>query len=147
MTTPLSEHFSLEDATASSLAARLGIFNQPSSGTLSNMIMAAKELEKLQVLLGHPIQMLTWYLSPALNLANRDLVTSTHQHGWAVDIKCPEAGTPKEIADKILAADLRYDQLILEGDWLHLSFDPQHRFLKLTANKELSAPSTYSFGV
>ena len=51
----LSEHFSLEEATHSDTATRLGISNQPSPQQLENMKVAAAGMEKVRELLGKPI--------------------------------------------------------------------------------------------
>lgn len=42
-------------------------------------------------------------------------------------------GTPKDIARVIAASKIKFDQLIMEGGWVHISFAPTPRLQVLTA--------------
>jgi len=58
--------------------------------------------------------------------------TSAHVLGFACDFICPAFGTPLEICKAIEASGIRFDQLIEEGTWVHLSIDPRMRQQVLT---------------
>lgn len=47
---------------------------------------------------------------------------SQHMKGEAADFIAPAYGTPLEICKMLEASDLRFDQLIFEGTWVHVSF-------------------------
>jgi hypothetical protein len=47
---------------------------------------------------------------------------SQHMKGEAVDFIAPKYGTPLDVARHLAASDLRFDQIIFEGTWVHISF-------------------------
>lgn len=47
---------------------------------------------------------------------------SQHMAGEACDFVAPKFGTPYEICCALEASDLRFDQMIFEGTWVHVSF-------------------------
>jgi hypothetical protein len=49
-----------------------------------------------------------------------------------VDFNCYGFGSPREVCRAIAAATIPFDQLIEEGTWCHLSFDPRMRRQILT---------------
>jgi len=64
----LSEHFSLEELTASEVAARAGIDNTPSAETMRNLLRLAAGLELVRAAIGNnPIHVTSGYRSPRLN--------------------------------------------------------------------------------
>jgi hypothetical protein len=133
----LSEHFSLDEFTASQEATRHNIKNTPSTAVVENLRMLAALLEQIRTLLGsHSIHISSGYRSLALNryIGSRDL--SAHVRGWAADFTCPAFGKPIEVAKKIAESNLKFDQLIYEGTWVHISCDPQNRRQLLTARFE-----------
>lgn len=129
----LSEHFDLSEAIASDTAERLGLDNTPSDTVLQNMKKAAVGLELVRSLLLVPISISSWYRSLLLNRAIGSSDTSAHRQGWAIDFKAPAFGTPKDICEAIVKSDIKFDQLIFEGSWVHISFDPLMKGQKLTA--------------
>jgi hypothetical protein len=134
----LSLNFSLDEFTASQTATRQGIKNTPSAAVVENLRMLAALLEQIRTLLGdRSIHISSGYRSLALNryIGSRDL--SAHVRGWAADFTCPAFGKPIEVAKKIAESNLKFDQLICEGNaWIHLSCDPQNRRQVLTARFE-----------
>lgn len=123
--TPLSDHFSLEEATISGTAARLGIDNTPTAVQQNVMFRAAIKLEKVRSLLGDtPLHIDSWYRSQKLNAAVGGVPSSQHTYGEAIDFICPFFGTPASICKKIVENQdlIGYDQLILEHTWVHISF-------------------------
>jgi hypothetical protein len=142
----LSEHFTLEELTFSSTAVARGIDNTAPAGIAEHLKVTAAGLEKVRALLGHPLYVDSGYRSPALNVAVRGVATSAHCTGYAADFICPAFGSPLEIVhairdhnarcmEQMLGADLiLFDQLIQEGTWVHISFDPKMRREVLTAH-------------
>ena len=130
----LSDHFSQDELTASQTATRQGIKNTPSPAVVENLRMLAALLEQVRTLLGsHSIHISSGYRSLALNRYIGSNDTSAHIRGYAADFTCPAFGTPIEVAKKIAESNLKFDQLIYEGTWVHISCDPQNRRQLLTA--------------
>ena len=130
----LSEHFSLDEFTASQEATRHSINNTPSEKVVENLRMLAALLEQVRELLGgHSIRISSGYRSLMLNRHIGSSDTSAHIRGWAADFTCPSFGTPLEVAKKIAGSNLKFDQMIYEGTWVHISCDPQNRRQLLTA--------------
>ena len=134
----LSDHFSLDEFTASQEATRHGIDNKPSEKVVENLRMLAALLEQVRELLGgSAIRISSGYRSLALNRHIGSNDTSAHIRGWAADFTCPSFGTPLAVAKKIAESNLKFDQLICEGNaWVHISCDPQNRRQLLTARFE-----------
>lgn len=142
----LSEHFTLSEVTNSETAARKGIDNTPPSSLNNTLAKTATGLEKVRALLGNvPIHINSWYRCPELNAAIGSTNHSQHLLGEAVDFICPAYGTPFEVCEKILAnANLiRYDQLIFEYGWVHISWGAKERRQALTLGKH----GTYIQGI
>ena len=130
----LSEHFSLDEFTASQEATRHSINNTPSEKVVENLRMLAALLEQVRELLGgHSIHISSGYRSLMLNRHIKSSDTSAHIRGWAADFTCPSFGSPIDVAKKIAESNLKFDQLIYEGTWVHISCDPQNRRQLLTA--------------
>jgi len=131
----LSDHFSLEEATHSDTATRLGISNQPNAQQLENMKVAAIGMEKIRELLASPINVNSWIRLPEVNVAVGGSKVSSHMDGWAIDFTCKGFGTPLEVCKAIEKSNIKFDQMIYEfGDkgWTHISFAPEMRQQKLT---------------
>lgn len=136
MTTKLSKNFALEEMTASEIAARRGIDNTPPPDVVEKLRRTATLLEEVRMLLGKPILITSGYRCPALNQAVGSKPTSAHLKGYAVDFFCPGFGTPLLVAKRILDSGIiKFDQLIHEHTWVHISFDPQMRQQPLTLLK------------
>lgn len=143
----LSPHFTLEELTVSELAARKGIDNTPDRVVVNNLTSTAKNMELVRDFLGsRPLHVNSGYRCIELNRALGSKDTSAHCEGWAVDFICPAFGSPAEVARAISASEIRYDQLICEGTWVHISFEPRLRQMDLTA-KFTRFGVTYSAGL
>ena len=130
----LSEHFSLDELTASQEATRHSINNTPSEKVVENLRMLAALLEQVRTLLGgHSIRISSGFRSLVLNRHIGSFDTSAHVRGYAADFTCPAFGTPLEVAKEIAESNLKFDQFIYEGTWVHISCDPQNRRQLLTA--------------
>ena len=132
----LTDHFNLNEFTASQEATRHNINNTPSPAVVENLRMLAALLEQVRTLLGgNSIRISSGYRSLALNRHIGSSHTSAHIFGYAADFTCPAFGTPLEVAKKIAGSNLKFDQLICEGnEWIHISCDPKNRRQLLTAS-------------
>ncbi len=151
----MTEHFSLNEFTASQEATRHGINNKPSEKVVENLRMLAALLEQVRTLLGgNSIRISSGYRSIALNRHIGSNDTSAHVRGYAADFTCPSFGTPIEVAKEIAGSNLKFDQLILEGVsqskpegvWVHISCDPDNRRQLLTA-KFKGGKAFYTVGI
>ena len=133
----LSKYFTLEEATFSETAARLGIDNQPNDIQLVNMRTAAACLNRLREKAG-PIIITSWLRVQALNDAiPGSSRTSDHITGYAIDCKSNEMSVLElcNLAAAVYSV-VGYDQIIHEyGKWMHISFSPKNRMQKLTIFK------------
>lgn len=131
----LSDHFSLDELCFSSTAQRRGIDNLPrDEAIIVHLGVLAGGLEKVRALLGQPMHIDSGYRCVALNNAVHGASNSAHLSGYAADFICPGFGDPLAIVHAITAAGLAFDQVIFEGTWVHISFDPRLRGQVLTAH-------------
>lgn len=128
----LSRYLTLEEATKSPTAIRLGIDNQPNDKQLANMRnVALKIFDRARESVGGPLYASSFFRSPALNAAiGGSSKTSQHMEGEAVDMDADvfNFGTNVGIF-YFIKENLIYDQLIgeypnKEGDfqWVHCSY-------------------------
>lgn len=121
----LSDHFTLEEFTASDTAVRLGLDNSVPPELMANALAAAAMMERIRDALGaKPIIVTSGYRSPAVNKAVGSGPGSDHPKAMAWDFKCPAYGTPYEICQHLapLVSVLDIGQLIHEfGRWVHVS--------------------------
>jgi len=130
--TKLSENFTLEEATHSDTAVRMGINNQPDKRQLENMKKAAEGMQQIRAVLGKPISVNSWLRLPEVNVAVGGSRVSSHMDGWAIDFTS-SYGNPLAVCKAIEAAGIKFDQMIHEyGRWTHISFAPEMRGQKLT---------------
>lgn len=117
----LTTHFSLAEMIASQTAARLGIDNTPPPDIIKNLRRTATMLEEIRQILGCPIIVSSGYRCQALNKAVKGSKNSAHMVGLAADFTAPGFGNPFQVAKKIAAWGVEYDQLIHEfGTWVHV---------------------------
>ena len=109
----LSEHFSLEEATYSETAIRLGINNQPNEQQLNNMKIAAQGIEKVRELTG-ALRINSWLRLPDVNVAVGGSKISSHMDGWAIDFTCAGFGDPYTVAKALKESNIQVDQCIHE---------------------------------
>jgi hypothetical protein len=125
----LTPHFSLEELTVSATAQRLGIDNTPPAEILPNIQVLAEGLERVRAALpiyNTPLHVDSGYRCLALNRAVGGAWNSAHMTGFSADITCGSL-SPQEVCKYILGTGIKFDQLIYEGTWVHISFDPQMR--------------------
>ena len=121
----VSEHFKFGEFITSDYAIRHGIDNTPSPAVEARMLaVLVPGMERVRQLLGAPIYISSGYRSPTLNRLVGGSKTSQHVDGCAADFVSPSFGPPRAIAAHLhrFAAYIKFDQMIHEGSWLHISF-------------------------
>jgi zinc D-Ala-D-Ala carboxypeptidase len=115
----LSEHFSLEELTATS---HRQFDNTPNASEMANLVRLAAFLEQVKTALGgKPVMINSGFRSKQVNDSVGSKDTSQHRIGCAADIRVPGM-TPNEVVKAIMVAGIGYDQLIREFDsWTHIS--------------------------
>ncbi len=115
----LSEHFTLEELTATS---HRQFDNTPNASEIANLVRLAVCLEQVKTVLGgKPVMINSGFRSKQVNDSVGSKDTSQHRIGCAADIRVPGM-TPNEVVKAIIASDIKYDQLIREFDaWTHIS--------------------------
>ena len=134
-----SKHFTYEELIHTST----GLTNKPTNQVYYNLISTAKQLEQVRDLLKEPIHPTSGYRSEKVNKKVGGSTNSAHLYGYAVDFKLTK--TPHLEAVKIISeSGIKYDQLILEYGWIHISFDPRYRHQDLT-KKSKDSPYLQGF--
>jgi len=148
MSRVLSPNFMLDEFIRSDTALRRGIDNtQPPFEVLRNLGYLADTLERVRAQLGTPIIISSGYRCPALNKAIGGASTSAREQGLAADFIAPQFGSPLDIARAIEASLIEYDQLIYEGNWVHLAISRHgSRRQSLTAHFD-SGRASYTPGL
>ena len=122
----LTDHFFLDELVLSQTASRKEIDNTPLPEVVANLKRLARTLELVRDLLGGvPILVSSGYRSPALNKAVGGAKNSAHMSGLAADFTAPAFGSVLQVARKVAASDIVYQQVIHEfGAWVHLAIPP-----------------------
>jgi hypothetical protein len=119
----LTPHFSLAELTVTNTK----LDNVPSKETIEVLRTTAFYMEKVRELLGNvAITINSGYRSPDVNRAAGGTGNSSHTYGYAVDFTA-YGHTPLTIANILSKSSLKFDQLIYEKTWVHISFDPRMR--------------------
>ena len=143
----LTENLSLNEATKSNTATRLGIDNTPPPAIIERMIETAEKIfQPLRDALG-PIRVSSFYRSPDLNRAIGGSKTSQHCKGEAIDMQGILA-TNKMLFNS--ACDLEdYDQIIWEfgtleePDWVHVSYSKTHNRKQILRATKIGKRTAY----
>ena len=129
----ITQHFTLEEFTASDTAKAKGIKNVPSTQEVINMsALAVAVLEPLRQWWGREVKIGSGYRCPVLNAAVGGVMNSQHMKGQAADL-CLEGDLEKgKKWFKYIKNHLVFDQLIWEHNakgtyWVHVSYDAQGR--------------------
>ena len=124
----ISKHITIEEATQSPTALRMGIKNVPNTEELEAMKYVAENLfEPIREWYNAPIKINSFFRCVALNKAVKGSLTSGHVLGNSIDISGGNKIENKKIFDFIKTSGLNYDQVIWEyGDntgpiWVHIS--------------------------
>lgn len=127
MTEQLSPHFTLDELQRSRTAERLGIDNAPPPAARANLDRLARLLEEVRAALGgRAIHITSGYRSPELNRRVGGSPASAHMDGCAADL-IVWGMSPLDVARVIDASAIAFDQLIYEGDWVHIAIPTSGR--------------------
>lgn len=155
----LTRNFMLSEFLKSQTATRRGIPNIPNEEHLANLRKkTAPGIQRVRNLINKPslcerpntpIIITSGYRSKTLNYAIGGSLNSQHSKGEAVDFVAPGYGTPKDICQLIVdnAEEIQFDQLIYEGEWVHISFADNPRGEVLTAHFEAGGTTRYTRGL
>ena len=145
MSFPLSANFTLEELTRSEAAERNGWDNTPNESEIENLRRLASLLQQVKSAVGgKPVMINSGFRSKQVNDAVGSRDTSQHRLGWAADIRVPGM-KPKEVVEACIAAEVPFDQIILEFDsWTHISVpnapDAKPRGSRLIIDKKGTRP-------
>lgn len=140
----LSKHFSLHEMTRTST----GLPNNPPPEVLERLQITADGMEEVRgLLLNYKIQVHSGYRSPEVNKAVGGSKNSDHLRGDACDFTCERYGSPLAICLDLKDSGIKYDQLIQEGTWVHISFGPRMRRETLTKVITADGQTTYQRGL
>ena len=129
----LSRYYTLARLVHSDTARERGIDNTPPPALTDNLRMLARGLDRIRLLLGHPLDISSGYRSPALNVAVGGAPNSQHAQGLAADFTCPGFGPPLAVARALRDSAVPFDTMIYEfEEWIHVSFTPTPRGRVLT---------------
>lgn len=166
----LTPNFTLEEFTISDTATRAGIANTPPPEVAAHLYTLATGLEKVRAELRVPVKVLSGYRCEQLEklLCQKDFAgwckrhgkvmdaagwaeyfaRKAHPKGYAADFIAPRFGSPLQIVKRLQASNLKWDQLLMEGTWVHISFAPAMRqeVLAVTFTPGTGEP-VYSQGV
>jgi uncharacterized protein YcbK (DUF882 family) len=120
----ISKHITLQEATESATALRMGINNVPNEVELEAMKYVSENLfEPIREWYNKPIKINSFYRCLALNKAVNGSKTSGHVLGNSIDISGGNKVENKKIFDFIKLSGLNFDQVINEYDytWVHIS--------------------------
>jgi hypothetical protein len=148
----ITPNFWLSEFLASDTATRLGLPNRPDAAALEALrTVTIPGVQSLRNCLSMPVFVTSGYRAPAVNQAVGSSSTSQHVLGLAADLKCPQMGSPLTIARYLLQHwSHDFEQLIQEGDWLHVGFPPvgqKGRRQVLTAHFAPGQRTTYTPGL
>ena len=136
------KYFTLHELIASPTAKRYGYDNTPTEKIVQNLHdLVVNVLDPLRLAWGRPIVVTSGYRCPKLNTRIGGAKNSQHIYGQAADIRTvsDHPDDNMKLLKLLLELDLPFDKLISEyvdsqgrPDWIHVSFSPQHRRMKLT---------------
>ena len=127
--TKLTEHFTLEEMSASGTAIRMGVKNWPNGEQAEALHqLCMNVLEPLRLRFGRII-ITSGYRCPAVNKAVGGVRNSQHMRGEAADIRIPTIGAGLQMFD-FIRDNCDFDQMLFESRrntfggrtyWLHVS--------------------------
>lgn len=123
----LQQSFWLSEFLRSDTGQRHGLDNTPGYVALANVKnVLAPGMQRVRNLLAVPVFVTSGYRSPQINQLVGSGSSSQHTVGLAADFVAPEFGTPRSVVRHLMerAGEIRFDQVIWEGGWVHISFVP-----------------------
>jgi len=118
----LSEHFSYDELTVTNT----GLPNTPTTSQIQNLKRLAETLEQVRALFNLPLIVTSGYRSDAVNKKVGGSKTSAHAYGVAADFTV-KGKSVREVCEAIKKSGIKFDQMIDEDTWIHLSVDSRFR--------------------
>jgi hypothetical protein len=146
----LQQSFRLSEFLRSDTAVRLGLDNMPKAQELANIRnVLAPGMQRVRNCLGQPVLVTSGYRSPEVNAAIRGSRSSQHMQGLAADFICPGFGGVRQAVQYMMerSGEIRFDQLIWEGSWVHISFSPREARSEVLTAHFTAGGVTYSRGL
>ena len=128
--TKLTKNFTLSEFLVSSTAKHKGVENTPSCQEVENIKKLANTMQQLRDYIGKPIIINSGFRSVVVNNLVGGSKTSSHLSGLAADFYV-KGVSAKSLADTIDLINIKYDQLIVYPNHVHLGVggkERQHRF-------------------
>lgn len=129
----LSEHFTLEEMTASPTARRLKIDNIPSVVEKRNLkVLCSQVLEPARKEWKRPMRINSGYRCIKLNRAVGGKPNSYHINGRAADIYAANAEDAKQLAEilnKQALTDVTLCEMSKNSCWIHVQWSPNPRHI------------------
>jgi len=141
----LTANFTLEELTRSDAAARNGWDNTPNEAEIENLKRLAMLLQQVKTAVrGKAVMINSGFRNKQVNDSVGSKDTSQHRIGCAADLRIPGM-TPRQVVEACIAANVPFDQIILEFDsWTHISVpntpDAKPRGQKLIIDKAGTRP-------
>lgn len=120
------KHFKWKEVVYSDTANNYNIDNTPDYELMDNILSSFYGIEKVRELIGVPIKVTSWFRCKELNNKVGGVSNSAHLKGFAIDF-IPIGMTIADAYKIISGSKIKYDQLILEPSWIHISFAPEMR--------------------
>lgn len=143
----LTKNLTLQEATKSNTATRLGIDNTPNQATIETMIETAEKIfQPLRDKLG-AIRVSSFYRSPELNRAIGGSKTSQHCTGEAIDMQGVNVSNAELFEEACKFED--FDQIIwefgtlTEPDWVHVSYSKAHNRKQILRATKIGKRTAY----
>lgn len=122
----LTPHFTLVEFVTSNTATTRGIDNTAPDAVVTNLKVVASVLEEIRALFGKAVSISSGFRCPALNAAVGGVSNSAHVRGLAADFTVRDT-VNRDAFDAIRKSGIKYDQLIMEGTWIHIGMDATMR--------------------
>lgn len=139
----LSTYFTLAELSTTQVR---GIDNTPPAEVMDALKDLAFHMDKVRTFFGHAVLVISGYRCQRLNEIIGGSPNSAHMAGQAADFICPVYGygSPLYVARALSQSGIKFDQLIKEYGWVHISFAPAMRGQCLTKR---SASADYEKGI
>lgn len=116
-------NFSISELIHSDTAAKNNINNMPDIKSLDNLLsLICCCLQPIRERLKKPMIITSGYRNKEVNKLVGGAENSQHTKGQAVDFVV-RGMSPYQVYMHILNSDIEYDQLILEPNWVHISYN------------------------
>lgn len=146
----VGQHFWLSEFLRSEAAVRKGLDNMPSATQMANVVnVLAPGMQRVRNTLGTPVFISSGFRSAEVNAHIGGSRTSQHMLGLAADFVSPVFGTARTVAKYLMerSGEVRFDQLIFEGSWVHISFVPDAPRSEVLTAHFVGGTVTYSRGL